>query len=57
MSNVTWTNGRVSLTSDPIFGVSVLSESGWVPISSLDEIDLAYVRKLIDHNPGCPFTV
>ncbi len=50
-----WTNGVVSLTSDFIFGVSVLTETGWVPISSLDPEDVELVKKLVDNNPGCPF--
>ena len=55
LSGVTWTNGVVSLTSDLIFGVSVLTENGWMPISQLDKLDLAYVCKLVDHNLNCPF--
>ncbi len=55
--NVTWTNGNISLTSDLIFGISVLSEDGWVPISELDEDDLATVRLLVGNNPSCPFRI
>jgi len=55
--NVTWTNGNISLTSDLIFGISVLSEDGWVPISELDEDDLAIVRLLVGNNPSCPFRI
>jgi hypothetical protein len=55
LNGVAWTNGVVSLTSDLIFGVSVLAETGWMPISQLDKDDLAYVRKLVDHNTSCPF--
>lgn len=52
---VTWTNGAISLTSDFIFGVSVLSEGGWMPLSHLDADDLKMVRRYVDHNPSCPF--
>lgn len=52
---VTWTNGQISLSFDLIFGVNVLSEDGWLPVSTLDAKDLAYIRRLVDYNPGCPF--
>jgi hypothetical protein len=50
-----WTNGVVSLTSDFIFGVSVMTETGWVPMSSLDPEDQDMVKRLVDNNPSCPF--
>jgi len=49
-----FTNGRVSLTKCLIFGLSVLSQDGWVPWSELDEQDRDLVRRLLDHNPTCP---
>lgn len=52
---VTWTNGIVSMTSDLIFGVSVLAETGWIPLSDLNTPDIEYVRSLVDRNPSCPF--
>lgn len=55
MNGVVWTNGVVSLTSDLIFGVSVMTEDGWCPLSSLDAEDLAMVKRLVDNNPSCPF--
>ena len=55
LNGVTWTNGVVSLTSDLIFGVSVLSETGWVPVNQLDSKDIRMVIKLVDWNPLCPF--
>jgi hypothetical protein len=53
--NITWTNGAIALTKDLIFGVSVLAESGWTPLSTLDKEDLALVRRLVDGNPSCPW--
>ncbi|MBW2190114.1 MAG: hypothetical protein JRG93_11100 [Deltaproteobacteria bacterium] len=53
MSTV-FTNGRVSLTRCPVFGVSVMTEDGWVPISELSEGDLEIVRDALDRNPTCP---
>jgi hypothetical protein len=51
---VTFTNGRVSLCDDLVFGVSVLGEDGWVPFAWLDEQDKEKVRRLLDFNPTCP---
>ena len=53
--NTVWTNQRVALTHDFIFGVNVMTEDGWQPFSSLDLKDMEYVWKLIDHNPSCPW--
>ncbi len=49
-----FTNGKVALTDDLIFGVSVLTEDGWIPISDLDPEDLKKVQVLLDWNPACP---
>jgi hypothetical protein len=49
-----FTNGRVTLTCDLVFGVSVLSTEGWVPFADLDNTDKDMVRRLLDHNPTCP---
>ena len=53
--NIVWTNGAVALTSDFIFGVSVMTETGWTSLSSLDPEDRDMVKRLVDHNPSCPF--
>lgn len=37
--------GKVALTCDPIFGVSVHTEDGWVPFSSGSDDEKAWVRK------------
>jgi hypothetical protein len=55
MLTVVWTNGAVALTKDPIFGVSVKTETAWRPISQLDPEDLALVRRLVNWAPECPF--
>jgi len=55
MLTITWTNGQVTLIKDLIFGVSVLGEEGWVPLSELNDDDKALVTRLVDHNPSCPF--
>ncbi len=57
MAHTTWTNGRVSLTSDLVFGVSVLTESGWMPLTYLEPDEVEFIRKLVDHDPTCPFEV
>jgi hypothetical protein len=49
-----FTNGRVALATDLIFGVIVLSEDGWLPFASLDAFDKEIVRRLLDWNPTCP---
>lgn len=54
--STTWTNGRVSLTKDLIFGVSVLAEQGrWVPLSRLSLDDLLVVHTACDHNTSNPY--
>lgn len=54
LTGTTFTNGRVSLTHDLIFGLCVLGEDGWVPWSDLDEDDKKLVQRLLDHCPTCP---
>lgn len=53
MSTV-FTNGRITLAKDLIFGVVVLSEDGWLPVSELSDEDKAVCRKALDNNPTCP---
>ena len=55
MYGVTWENGRVALSKDLIFGLVVMTEDGWFPVSHLDESDRELVWRLVDHAPGCPF--
>jgi hypothetical protein len=50
----TFTNGRVSLTMDLIFGLCVMGETSWVPWSELDDTDKNLVRRLLDWCPTCP---
>jgi hypothetical protein len=52
--STTFTNGRVALTNDLVFGLSVLSQDGWVPFRFLEEPDKELVRRLLAHNPTCP---
>jgi len=54
MANITFTNGRVTLTNDLVFGACVLSESGYVPINQLDADDVKYVLRLLNRSPTCP---
>lgn len=50
----TFTNGRVTLMQNLIYGLCVLSDRGPFPFNqlTLEEIDL--VLALIDNNPTCP---
>ncbi len=49
-----FTNGVISLTNDLVFGVCVLDENGWVPLSELNSNGLKQVQRLLNHNPTCP---
>ncbi len=53
--NTTWTNGVVSITKDFIFGLSVLAEQGWTPLTVLDLPDRVFVRELVDNNTSFPW--
>jgi hypothetical protein len=53
MTNV-FTNGRITLTKDLVFGVCVLTEEGFVPLTHLSRQDMSVVRRLLDFNPTCP---
>ena len=55
MYGVVWDNGRIALTKDLIFGLVVMTEDGWFPVSHLDDNDRELVWRLYDHTPGCPF--
>jgi hypothetical protein len=52
---VTWTNQRVAMKKDLVFGVCVLLEDGWFPLSSLYLEDLKIVHELCDFNCSNPF--
>ena len=54
MAEVVYTNGKVALTLDLVFGLSVYSDQGWVPWSELDEADRDMIRKLLDWDISCP---
>lgn len=55
LTGVTWTSGKVTLTQDLIFGLCLLSDAGWVPLSDLDEFDRDKIVKLVDNDASCPF--
>ena len=55
MYGVVWENGRIALTKDLIFGLVVMTEDGWFPVSHLDDNDRELVWRLVDHAPGMPF--
>lgn len=48
-------NGVVSFTKDLVFGLSVLTDNGWVPLDSLERVDYEQVLKALDNNPLFPF--
>jgi hypothetical protein len=50
-----FTNGRISVGSDLIFGLVILTEDGWYPFSQCSEDDKDIVCKLVDYNPTCPY--
>lgn len=51
----TWTNQRVALTKDLIFGLCVYTESGWRPLSELTKDELEEVHRLCDYDSSNPF--
>jgi hypothetical protein len=46
----TYTNGRITLGMDLIFGLVILTEDEWVPFKDLDSEDKAIVRTATDHS-------
>jgi hypothetical protein len=52
---MTWTNGKITLTMCLVFGLSVLSETGYIPYSQLDARDKDLVKKFIDYDPSFPW--
>jgi hypothetical protein len=54
IASTTFTNGRVALRDDLIFGVVVLAENGWLPITELAADHIEYVLALLSNNPTCP---
>ncbi len=44
----------MTLSDDLVFGVCVLSEGGYVPLSRLDLDDIKTVQCLLDRNTTCP---
>lgn len=56
MTNSTvWTNNRVALTKDLIFGVAVMTEEGWQALIHLSLEDVDMVIREVDGNKSCPF--
>jgi hypothetical protein len=55
-TQTTYTNGKVALTKQFIFGICVMSESGWFPIKDCSVQDLKMILDLIDYDPLCPYT-
>lgn len=58
--STTFTNGKVSITRDLVFGLSVLleydgGETGWEPLDQLTIAEFARIDHLIDHNPTFPW--
>lgn len=49
-----FTNGRIALTKDLIFGVLVMTDDGWYPVAYLNDDDKKHCAFLLDHNPTCP---
>ena len=45
-----WTNNRIALGMDLIFGLVVLGEEGWTPVNDCDVETIERIRKTIDHN-------
>ena len=54
----TWTNNRVALAKDLLFGLCIYTENNmhefeWVPVDSLSLEDVETVHQLVDYNPSC----
>lgn len=57
--SVTFTNGRIALTKDLIFGVCAYGEYDdgsreWIPVSDMTLEQLEITLRAIDNNPTCP---
>jgi hypothetical protein len=50
-----YNNGKVAISKDLIFGLSVYTEDGWIPLARLSQDDLHATRVLIDMDPLCSF--
>jgi hypothetical protein len=50
----TFTNGRVTLLSNLVFGFCVLAEQGPFPFDQLELEEIDLVLDLVDFNPTCP---
>lgn len=51
---IVWTNNKVAFARDLIFGICVMTESGWYPVSNLDNADFKLVMDSWDNTPGNP---
>lgn len=46
-----YNNGKVGISKDLIFGLSVYTESGWTPLSQTNGVAILLVIKLVDNDP------
>lgn len=53
--NTVFTNGNIAFTKDLVFGLCVMAEQGWMPLSQLDDEDVKLCVRLLDSNPTFPF--
>ena len=51
MATVIFTNGRIAICKDMVFGLCVMAENGWVPLSQGTPDEMRMVIRLIDNNP------
>lgn len=49
-----WTNQKVTLTKDLFFGLCVLTDEGWIPMTELLGEEIEEIRRLIDNDPSFP---
>lgn len=54
-NNTVWTNNRVALTKDLVFGLAVLGEEGWVALNQCDLATVDMVVGLVDNDKSCPY--
>lgn len=54
-AGVVFTNGKISITKDLIFGLCVMGEDGWIPFDQCTKAERELVLRLIDFNPTCFF--
>lgn len=52
---VVWTNNLVAFAKDLIFGLVVMAEHGWHPVSDLDDSDFDTVFRSWGYASGNPY--